>query len=123
MELSIKQKNELLTGIVLAQELTATLEQTRRFIIVRSFELSNDRIKPWSKKLPIAFDNLKAKFIVKVYSIKIEYMDLDVDERDCSEYICFEEIYTFDELYRVLRKYIDDFSELIPQWHVGNPIE
>ena len=37
MELSINQKNELFTGIVLAQELKATLEQTRRFITVKVY--------------------------------------------------------------------------------------
>ena len=74
MELSIKQKNELLTGIILAQELAATIEQTRRFITVKSFEISDNRIKPWSKNVPAAFDNLEAEFIVKVYSIKIEYI-------------------------------------------------
>lgn len=123
MELSIKQKNELLTGIILAQELVATIEQTRRFITVKSFEISDDWIKSWSKNVPTTFDNLKAKFIVKVYSIKIEYINLDVDERDCLEYICYEDIYSFDKLYSVLGKYIDDFSGLIPQWNVDNPIE
>lgn len=123
MELSIKQKNELLTGIILAQELVATIEQTRRFITVKSFEISDDWIKFWSKNVPTTFDNLKAKFIVKVYSIKIEYINLDVDERDCLEYICYEDIYSFDKLYSVLGKYIDDFSGLIPQWNVDNPIE
>ena len=68
-------------------------------------------------------DNIKAKFVVKVYSINIEYLDLDVDERDCSDYVCFEDIYSFDELYRVIEKYVDDFSGLIPQWNVRNPIE
>ena len=123
MELSIKQKNELLTGIILAQELVATIEQTRRFITVKSFEISDDRIKSWSKNVPTTFDDLKAKFIVKVYSIKIEYINLDVDERDCLEYICYEDIYSFDKLYSVLGKYIDDFSGLIPQWNIDNPIE
>lgn len=45
MELSIKQKNELLTGIILAQELAATIEQTRRFITVKSFEISDNPIE------------------------------------------------------------------------------
>lgn len=108
MELSIKQKNELLTGIILAQELVATIEQTRKFITVKSFEISDDRIKSWSKNVPTTFDNLKAKFIVKVYSIKIEYINLDVDEKDCLEYICYEDIYSFDKLYSVLGKYIDN---------------
>ena len=48
MELSIKQKNELFTGIVLAQELKATLEQTRRFITVRSFEIC-DNVRSFTK--------------------------------------------------------------------------
>lgn len=49
--------------------------------------------------------------------------DRYVDERDCLEYICYEDIYSFDKLYSVLGKYIDDFSGLIPQWNVDNPIE
>lgn len=80
MELDIKQKNELLTGIVLAQELTALTEDTRRFMVVKSFDIADGHIKPWSKTLPNTLDNIKAKFV-------------------------------------------DDFSELIPQWNVGNPIE
>lgn len=123
MELDIKQKNELLTGIVLAQELTALTEDTRRFMVVKSLDIADGHIKPWSKTLPNTLDNIKAKFVVKVYSINIEYLDLDVDERDCSDYVCFEEIYSFDELYKVIEKFVDDFSELIPQWNVGNPIE
>lgn len=123
MELNIKQKNELVTGIVLAQELDAITENTKRFMVVRSFDISDGRVKPWSKTLPNTLDNIKAKFIVKVYSINIEYLDLDVDERDCSDYVCFEDIYSFDELYRVIEKYVDDFSGLIPQWNVRNPIE
>lgn len=123
MELSIKQKNELFTGIVLAQELEATLEQTRRFIVVKSFEICDNKIKPWSKTIPTSYDDLNAVFVVKVYSIKSEYIDLDVDERDCSEYECIDNIYSFETLYEVLRKYIGDFSGLIPQWNVDNPIE
>jgi len=52
MELDIKQKNELVTGIVLAQELDAITENTKRFMVVRSFDISDGRVKPWSKKFP-----------------------------------------------------------------------
>lgn len=123
MELSIKQKNELLTGIVLAQELEATLEQTRRFITVRSFEICDNKVKAWSKNVPTSYDDLNAVFVVRVYSIKSEYIDMDVDERDCSEHEYTGNIHSFEELYKVLEKYIDDFSGLIPQWNVDNPIE
>lgn len=123
MELSIKQKNELYTGIVLAQELEATLEHTRRFITVRSFEICDNKVKTWSKTVPTSYDDLNAVFVVRVYSIKSEYINLDVDERDCSEHEYIEDIHSFEELYKVLKKYIDDFSGLIPQWNVDNPIE
>lgn len=123
MELSIKQKNELFTGIVLAQELKATLEQTRRFITVRSFESCDNKVKVWSKVLPTSYDDLNAVFAVRVYSIKSEYINLDVDERDCSEHEYIGDIDSFEALYLVLKNYIDDFSGLIPQWNVDNPIE
>lgn len=113
MELSIKQKNELLTGIVLAQELEATHEQTRRFFIVRSFAICDNKIKPWSKTIPTSFDDLNAVFVARVYSIKSEYIDFDVDEQDCSEYECIDNIHSFEELYKVLKKYINDFSGLM----------
>lgn len=123
MELSTKQKNELLTGIILAQELTALTDDTRRFITVKSYDISDNRIKPWTGNIPASFDNLKAQFMVRVYSIKSEYIELDADERDCSEHILLSEIYSFEELYEILKKYISDFSGLVPQWNVDNPIE
>jgi hypothetical protein len=125
MELSIKQRNELLTGIILAQELKPVIEGTRRFITVKSFKENENGSECWTKQLPQPDDYDRAIFTVKVYSIDVDYIekDYDVDENDTVEYSCTDDIKSFELLYSKLSKYMNDFIDLKPQWYCDNPIE
>ncbi len=125
MELSIKQRNELLTGVVLAQELKPVIDGTRRFITVKSFKVNGNGFECWTKQLPQNGDYDRAIFTMKVYSIDADYIekDFDVDENDTSEYSCTDEIKSFELLYIELSKYLSDFTDLKPQWYCDNPIE
>ena len=125
MELSLKQINELLTGVVLAQELRPVSDGTRRFITVRSFEKTENGIRPWNKNLPSEADLTNAVFCVRVYSLRKELIeaDLDLDERDTSEHIFIENIKTIHDLYKLLPEYLNDPGGLVPQWECDNPIE
>ncbi len=123
MEFNTKQRNNLLTGVVLAEELTPVIEGTRRFITLRSFKLENDgNFSSWSKKLPSEEDCKSAVFNIRIYSVKSEYMEYDLHESQLSEHIFFENL-SYEELLLRIAEYMDDLSGLIPQWEVGNPLE
>ena len=124
MELNLRQKNNLLTGVILAQELEPIIEDTRRFITVRSLRKSPDgKLSTWGKKIPSDEDFNSAVYFVKVYSVRSDLMEYDLLESQLSEYSYFEIIETLESLYSILSGYMNDCDSLVPQWDCDNPLE
>ena len=124
MEFSTKQKNELLTGVILAQELEPIIEDTRRFITIRSFRKDKSgELSLWNKTIP-SHDMLnEAVFNLAVYSVRLEDMEYDLDESMLPEYRLIKGIDSFEKLYSELAQYMGDVSGLLPHWHCDNPLE
>ncbi len=124
MELSLKRKNELLTGIVLAQELKPVIEGTRRFITLKSFKRDDSgRVSCWGKTIPSEDDLKHAIYNLRVYSIRSELIEYDIDESQLSEHTSITGINSLNDLYEEVAPYLDDMTGLIPQWDCDNPIE
>ncbi|MDO5560362.1 MAG: hypothetical protein Q4F95_12295 [Oscillospiraceae bacterium] len=121
-----QQVNNLLTGVVLACEVKDSDEEHRKFLTVRSFDISKSG-KPaaWDKTVKPYDRGNNALFVVHYYSVKARYMQLnyDIDDNDLTKNIIIDHIYGWDQLYNQLSKFINNYSELKPQWHCDNPLE
>lgn len=126
MKFSIKQANELLSGVVLACELFSDNPEYRFFLTVRSFhKLHDDVYEPWDKKIkPYDMGN-EAVFIVHYYSVLSKYIELDydLDSSDLYSNMVFNNLCGWDKLYSKLSEFLCDLNMLVPQWNCDNPLE
>lgn len=109
------QRNNLLTGVPLAVELPATTNELRSFLVVHTeknyvSEFVNANIDPifWLKKYEIP------KFYIEG--------NYDVTEDELINLIYVYDIKGYSELENVLLKYLDDLTQLVAFWKVGNPL-
>ncbi|MBQ6250989.1 hypothetical protein [Ruminococcus sp.] len=126
MEFNTQQVNNLLTGVILACELNSNNPKTRRFLTLKSFDIGIDNKRAlWDKTVKSYSRGDKALFIIHVYSVPAEYIELnyDIDDYDLTENIMINDIIGWTRLYEELSKIINDFSILLPQWHCDNPLE
>lgn len=125
MQFDGKQINNLLTGIILACELSGNNNQ-KRFITVRSFDLAaNGTLLNWDNTIKSYDRGAQAYFRIHVYTVPSEYIEneYDINEDMLSENEYNEDIIGWEALYKHLSKYVTELKMFVPQWHCNNPLE
>ena len=121
MELSQKQKNELLTGIRLATELKSSAENLKKFLVISAYQYSLDgQIIKLNKTLNKDYINLKIYFSLICYEIPKEYCnswDIDYGIINKKE---IKDITTIKKLEDILNGYISDITKLVPEWYIDS---
>ena len=121
--LSVRQINNLCTGINLAAELKSEEFNFRKFITIHgySYDGAGKRIK-----LRNVLNNLniisQIYFELHYYEISIEYYinNWDVTEDDLVNAVYKDDIRGIENLEVELLNYIQDFSVLKPEWYCEN---
>lgn len=123
MRLSVKQRNNLCTGVKLAVELVASEKSLRKFLTVQGYTYNKGKIIKLSKTINTAVYD-KIYFELHCYELPVKYFEekLDVTEDDLINEIYKENIKGFEELENILSNYIQDFSILTPEWNCENLI-
>ena len=122
LNLDIKQINNLCTGVKLATELKASKFNLRRFLTVHGYRYNDTgkRIK-LGKTLNVSnIENIY--FELRCYEICIDYYinNWDVTDDDLVNDIYLDDIKGVKLLEFELKKYIQDFSVLQPEWYCDN---
>ena len=121
--LSVRQINNLCTGIKLAAELKSEEFNLRKFITIHgySYDGTGKRIK---LRNVLNYSNIISQiyFELHYYEISIEYYinNWDVTEDDLVNAVYKDDISGIENLEVELLNYIQDFSVLKPEWYCEN---
>lgn len=119
---SLKQKNQLITGVVLVAELEATSADRRKFLSIFGYEYDNSGRQ-------IEVDNVIRRdkentifFQLRSYEIPKEYKE---DNWDITEDILINDkkdrdIKGIEVIEKEVGKILKDFNKLIPEWECEN---
>lgn len=123
LRLSVKQRNNLCTGVRLAAELVASEKSLRKFLTVQGYTYNKGKIIKLSKTINAAVYD-KIYFELHCYELPVKYLEekIDFTEDDLINEIYKENIKGFEELENILSNYIQDFSILTPEWNCENLI-
>ncbi len=122
MKLDARQINNLYTGVKLATELRATNDNLRKFLTVQGYSYDvNGEIIEFNKILNKNILN-DIYFELRCYEISVDYYinHWDVTEDNLINEIYQDDIKGIDALELQLKKYIEDFSVLKPEWYCDN---
>ncbi len=122
MKLDTRQINNLYTGVKLATELRATNDNLRKFLTVQGYSYDvNGEIIEFNKILNKNILN-DIYFELRCYEISVDYYinHWDVTEDNLINEIYQDDIKGIDALELQLKKYIEDFSVLKPEWYCDN---
>lgn len=122
MELNIKQKNNLLTGVKLAVELEASETGLKRFITVFGYLYNEEhKFQELTNVIKTGLDE-EVYFEIRCYEIPVEYYDnhWDVTDDILINDELIDDIKGIKALENELKNYIDDFSILKPEWYCDN---
>lgn len=122
MKLDTRQINNLYTGVKLATELRATNDNLRKFLTVQGYSYDvNGEIIEFNKILNKNILN-DIYFELRCYEISVDYYinHWDVTEDNLINEIYQDDIKGIDALELQLKKYIEDFSVLKPEWYCEN---
>lgn len=123
MELSIKQINELITGIILSAEISSSSPKFRHFVSVGGYiEVGRGK-----KTLDRFINDEKIRttfFWIRDYEVPKIYIenDLEIPDDQIINHIYTESIIGINSLQEDLKKHISDFSLLVPHWETDAPI-
>lgn len=118
MVLTQQQINSLITGTQLAAELIASGDETRRFILVKGYEINEHGQRGRHSKV-IRSDKMSTTlFEVRDYELSKAYFEngWDVTEDDLSSYRAVDGILGIAALEAELLNHMDDFALLVPEW-------
>ncbi|MCI8749453.1 MAG: hypothetical protein HFH67_16605 [Lachnospiraceae bacterium] len=122
LKLDTRQINNLYTGVKLATELRATNDNLRKFLTVQGYSYDvNGEIIEFNKILNKNILN-DIYFELRCYEISVDYYinHWDVTEDNLINEIYQDDIKGIDALELQLKKYIEDFSVLKPEWYCDN---
>lgn len=122
MKLDTRQINNLYTGVKLATELRTTNDNLRKFLTVQGYSYDvNGEIIEFNKILNKNILN-DIYFELRCYEISVDYYinHWDVTEDNLINEIYQDDIKGIDALELQLKKYIEDFSVLKPEWYCDN---
>ncbi len=123
MHLSIKQRNNLCTGVKLAAELVASDRNLRKFLTVQGYTYDRGKLISLRKNIDTVVHD-KIYFELRCYELPIMYFEekLDVTEDDLINESYKYNIKGFEELENILSSFVKDFSILTPEWNCDNLI-
>lgn len=122
LQLDIRQINNLCTGVRLATELKSSNPNLRKFLTIQGYSYNEDGevigLEKFLKKSTLD----KIYFELRCYEISNEYYinGWDVTEDDLASQIYHDDIKGIPALESELKKYIDDYSVLKPEWYCDN---
>ena len=123
MELSIKQINELITGVQLSAEISSSSSDLRHFVSVRGYVETQRGIELLDKI--INEDKLKTTvFWIRDYEIPTDYIenDWEIPDDKIMNYIFIKGIVGIENVQKELKKHIYDLSLLEPHWKCDAPL-
>lgn len=120
MKFSIKQRNDLYTGVQLEAELLSSKDDLRKFICVIGYNVDDNGEYHLLDKYLNSKNNII--FEIDCYEIPIEYFknNWEVSSNTLKNRFQVEKISSIEDLEKELSKYIDDFSSFVPSWDSDN---
>ena len=122
LKLDTQQINNLCTGVKLATELKTLNSDFRKFLTVQGYRYNDDgEIIELNKVINKSILN-DIYFELRCYEISIDYYinHWDVTEDNLLNQIYQDDIKGIDALELELKKYIEDFAIMKPEWYCEN---
>ena len=123
MELSMKQINDLITGVHLSAEIAASSPGLRHFVTVAGYAEKDGRKKQLDKYIS-AEKRETTVFLIRDYEVPKEYIenDWEIPDRDIKNEVYIEGIVGIENIQKELTERISDLSLLVPHWECAAPI-
>lgn len=123
MELSRKQINELITGVLLSAEISSSSPELRHFVSVRGYIETE-----WGKDVLDNYINESkletTVFFIMDYEVPKEYIenDWEIPDNMIKNYIFIEGLVGIENVQKELKKHIPDLSLLETHWKCAAPL-
>lgn len=123
MELSIKQINELITGVMLSAEIASSSADLRHFVSVRGY-IETERGAQMLDKIINDKKRETTLFFIRDYEVPMEYIENDWEIPDDKIFNNFfvTGIVGIENVQKELKEHISDLSLLEPHWKCAAPI-
>ena len=123
MELSRKQINELITGVLLSAEISSSSPELRHFVSVRGYietERGKDVLDNYINESKLE----TTVFFIMDYEVPKEYIenDWEIPDNMIKNYIFIEGIVGIENVQKKLKKHIPELSLLEPHWKCAAPL-
>lgn len=123
MELSRKQINELITGVLLSAEISSSSPELRHFVSVRGYietERGKDVLDNYINESKLE----TTVFFIMDYEVPKEYIenDWEIPDNMIKNYIFIEGIVGIENVQKELKKHIPDLSLLETHWKCAAPL-
>ena len=123
MELSRKQINELITGVLLSAEISSSSPELRHFVSVRGYietERGKDVLDNYINESKLE----TTVFFIMDYEVPKGYIenDWEIPDNMIKNYIFIEGIVGIENVQKELKKHIPDLSLLEPHWKCAAPL-
>ncbi|EXM40890.1 hypothetical protein RASY3_00280 [Ruminococcus albus SY3] len=123
MELSRKQINELITGVLLSAEISSSSPELRHFVSVRGYietERGKDVLDNYINESKLE----TTVFFIMDYEVPKEYIenDWEIPDNKIMNGIFMEGIVGIENVQKELKKHIPDLSLLKTHWKCAAPL-
>ena len=123
MELSRKQINELITGVLLSAEIPSSSPELRHFVSVRGYietERGKDVLDNYINESKLE----TTVFFIMDYEVSKEYLenDWEIPDNMIKNYIFIEGIVGVENVQKELKRHIPDLSLLETHWKCDAPL-
>ena len=124
MKLSQEQINNLITGVALATEITASASNLRHFVRIKGYAVNGQGKR---ERLSNVLNSNKVQttfFSIQDYEVQSLYLEnnYDVTEEDCEKYSYIDNLQGITNAELELIKHLQDFTALVPEWNCDNPL-
>ena len=118
----MKQINNLCTGIKLAAELKSESPNLRKFLTIQGYIYNVDGKIIKLEKILNSNIMENVYFELRCYEISVDYYknNLDVTEDDLASEVYQDDIKGIKALEMELNNYMQDYSNLKPEWYCDN---
>lgn len=122
LKLDLRQCNHLRTGVRLAAELTPSRSNHRKFITIASYRCDTEGRRIALTKILNSISLEEVFFEVFCYEISNDYYvnNWDVSKEELLCVANTKDIQGIEKLETEIRKHLQDFSLLVPEWHCDN---
>ncbi|WP_024857184.1 hypothetical protein [Ruminococcus albus] len=123
MELSRKQINDLITGVLLSAEISSSSRDLRHFVSVRGY-VETERGKEMLDRFINENKIETTVFLIMDYEVPKEYIenDWEIPDNKIINGIFIEGIVGIENVQKELKEHIPDLSLLEPHWKCDAPL-